>query len=68
MGSLSIQHPDVFSFISMKEKEGLAEINISIAFDEAFQKALKVDGLLPVIFGNNRMLEVSDLLDMEKRA
>ena len=42
MGSLLCTHPDIFKFISCKEKDGeLAHFNISVAITDDFMKKLK---------------------------
>ena len=42
MGILSVYHPNIFEFISMKKQQGLLEnFNISVALDEKFMRAVE---------------------------
>jgi ribonucleoside-diphosphate reductase alpha chain len=71
MGSLTAAHPDLFEFISLKATRKLQNVNISIALDDAFVRALKSETLLPVSFGydgQSRHLTQGDLTRMEERA
>jgi ribonucleoside-diphosphate reductase alpha chain len=46
MGSLLVDHPDIFDFIAAKACQPLPWINLSVAIDGAFQEALARDGWL----------------------
>ena len=44
MGMLSVDHPDIFEFISLKENEGtISNFNLSVAVTDEFMEAVKND-------------------------
>lgn len=55
MGILPYWHPDIFEFMSIKEKEGrLDNFNISVAVDSAFITAVREDGEYALINPRNK--------------
>lgn len=46
MGSMLVDHPDIFELIAAKTREPLPWINLSVAVDGAFREALARDGWL----------------------
>ena len=72
MGSLSIHHPDIFSFIFLKTKERIQNANISVVHDLCFQRALIEGKLIPVYWtldtGEKVCLRKSDIADMIKQS
>ncbi len=50
MGIISVYHPDVFDFITMKKEAGkLENFNISVAVDENFMLAVEHDGEIELV-------------------
>jgi ribonucleoside-diphosphate reductase alpha chain len=71
MGSLSIQHPDIFSFILMKKNERISDINISVSYDKEFQESLIDLQYMPVKWEGGfglKLLNVDDLKLMGEQA
>jgi ribonucleotide reductase alpha subunit len=71
MGSLSATHPDVVSFMAFKSKEKLASVNVSVALDAAFKKALANKEKIPFSFkinGEEKVLTVQTWLKMQQEA
>jgi ribonucleoside-diphosphate reductase alpha chain len=44
MGSLSVEHPDVIEFITMKDRREIRNFNISVEITDAFMDAVKKNG------------------------
>ena len=57
MGILSVYHPDIFDFITMKKQQGTLEnFNISVAIDERFMLAVKNDGEIELVNPRTRQV------------
>ena len=71
MGSLVVDHPEIFPFIGAKLHHPLRNVNISIAFDGAFAEAVERNGLLPLRWsddGNGGLFRTDQLEGMHQRA
>ncbi|MFH2020010.1 MAG: adenosylcobalamin-dependent ribonucleoside-diphosphate reductase [archaeon] len=44
MGSLSVEHPDIVEFITMKERKEIQNFNISVELTDNFMEAVKTNG------------------------
>ncbi len=69
MGILRIDHPDIFDFISSKNRPGrLSNFNISVAITDAFMKAVLKDGKFNLLDPNTkkklREVRAKDLFDL----
>ncbi len=69
MGILRIDHPDIFDFISSKNRFGrLSNFNISVAITDNFMKAVMKDGKFNLIDPNtkkkHREVRARDLFDL----
>jgi ribonucleoside-diphosphate reductase alpha chain len=61
MGSLSVDHPDIIEFITMKERGELKNFNISVEITDAFMNAVKENGTYNLIDPNTK--KVVDTVD-----
>jgi ribonucleoside-diphosphate reductase alpha chain len=54
MGTLDVSHPEIYDFVSCKNKEGtFSNFNISVAVTHKFMKAVKADGDFELINPHN---------------
>lgn len=61
MGSLSVEHPDIIEFITMKERGEIRNFNISVEITENFMDAVKTNGTYNLIDPNTG--KVVDVVD-----
>jgi len=71
MASLSVYHPDIFTFIRCKTEKNMRAVNISIAVDKEFNQALNSNDYVSAYWINNNKktyLTPNDLQEMQYRA
>lgn len=68
MGTLFVQHPDIFEFACMKNRFNIDNVNISLTFNTAFKRAIHERGYLPLFWRNDlgtTILNKSHLKEMQ---
>jgi ribonucleoside-diphosphate reductase alpha chain len=71
MATLFAQHPDIFEFIALKKHQNLANVNISVSVDAAFNRAIEQGALLPIMWRDEfstRLLTTEHLIEMKRCA
>ncbi len=61
MGSLSVEHPDIIEFITMKDRREIRNFNISVEITNEFMKAMKENQKYPLKDPSTN--EVIDMVD-----